>query len=90
MIKTSDLLQKEVINIVDGKSLGYIIDIDVDFERGRINSIILPNQEKVLGFFGKEVGYEILWRDIKKIGIDVILVELKNTIYSNEEMEEMF
>lgn len=82
MIKASDLTQKEVINVKDGKILGLIADLDVDLERGKINAIVIPSTEKVFKMFGKQEEYEILWGEIKKIGIDVILVEVKGNIES--------
>lgn len=87
MIKASDLTEKEVINITDGRSLGFITDLDVDLEKGRINSIVVPNQEKFFGLFGKELENEISWRDIKKIGVDVILVEIKSDIEDNRDKD---
>ncbi|MCC5911876.1 MAG: YlmC/YmxH family sporulation protein [Clostridiaceae bacterium] len=80
MIKASDLTEKEVINITDGRRLGHIADIDVDLKKGKINAIIVPNNEKFFGFLGKEMESEISWGEIKKIGIDVILVEVKGNI----------
>ena len=90
MIKASDLTEKEVINITDGRSLGFIIDLDVDLEKGIINSIVLPDQDKVFGLFGKEQENEISWRNIRKIGEDVILVELKTNIEDNDEYTPEF
>ncbi|AKL95614.1 sporulation protein YlmC/YmxH [Clostridium aceticum] len=80
MIRASDLTEKEVINITDGRRLGLISDIDVNLEKGKINAIIVPNSEKFLGLFGKELESEVTWAEIKKIGIDVILVEVKSNI----------
>ena len=34
MVKLSDLRTREVINVLDGKKLGNIIDIELDVERG--------------------------------------------------------
>lgn len=96
MIRASDLTEKEVINITDGRRLGLISDIDVNLEKGKINAIIVPNNEKVFGLFGKEYESEIKWAEIKKIGIDVILVEVKGNIephkvsyVDDEEMNEV-
>ncbi|SES64889.1 sporulation protein, YlmC/YmxH family [Natronincola peptidivorans] len=80
MIRASDLTEKEVINITDGRRLGLITDIDVNLEKGRINAIIVPNNDKFFGLFGKEMESEITWAEIKKIGTDVILVEIKGNI----------
>ncbi|NLC37942.1 MAG: YlmC/YmxH family sporulation protein, partial [Clostridia bacterium] len=38
MLKVSDLRMRDVINIVDGRRLGAIKDIDLDLEEGRIRS----------------------------------------------------
>lgn len=78
MVKISDLRMREVINIVDGRRLGVIKDIDIDLEEGRIDAIILPglNGGKFLGFLGKEEEIIVPWDKIKKIGMDVILVEV--------------
>jgi sporulation protein YlmC with PRC-barrel domain len=44
MISTQDLRNKEVINIYDGKSLGYVYDIEVNLEKGIIEGLIVPEQ----------------------------------------------
>ncbi|GAB6158892.1 YlmC/YmxH family sporulation protein [Desulfotomaculum varum] len=76
MIKISDLRIREVVNIVDGRRLGMIKDIDIDLEAGRIAAIILPGQGRFLGLFGREDELVVPWEKIKKIGIDTILVEI--------------
>ncbi|MEW6309024.1 MAG: YlmC/YmxH family sporulation protein [Bacillota bacterium] len=78
MIKTSDLRQRDVINILDGRRLGMMSDIEVDLENGRVTAIIVPGPGRVLGLFARDADYVIPWRSIRKIGIDVILVELPN------------
>lgn len=76
MIKISDLRVREVVNVVDGRRLGLIKDIDIDLEAGRISGIVLPGQGRFLGLFGREDELLVPWEKIKKIGVDVILVEL--------------
>ncbi|MDD3653315.1 MAG: YlmC/YmxH family sporulation protein [Desulfotomaculaceae bacterium] len=80
MVKISDLRLREIINIVDGRRLGMLKDIDIDLEAGRIDAIILPglNGGKFLGFLGKEEEIIIPWDKIVKIGMDVILVEVRD------------
>ena len=59
MISTQDLRNKEVINIHNGKSLGFVEDIAVDLERGIVEGIVIPQQSTGLfSFFGK--GGEII------------------------------
>jgi len=78
MVKISELRMREVINIVDGRGLGMIKDIDIDLDEGKIDAIILPglNGGKFLGFLGREEEIVVPWDQIKKIGMDVILVEV--------------
>jgi len=75
VIKTSDLKMKEVVNILDGKRLGAITDIEIDIEQGRLTAIVVPGQGKFLGLFGRNEDIVIPWDKIHKIGMDVILVE---------------
>lgn len=78
MMKTSDLRQKEVINITDGKKLGFVSDLDIDLEKGIIKSMIIPGQNRIFSLFTKAGDYIIPWEQIKIIGSDVILVEMTN------------
>jgi YlmC/YmxH family sporulation protein len=79
MIKTSDLRLREIINISDGKKLGLIKDLELNLEEGKIEAIVVPGPGKFLGLFGKDNDYVIPWENIKKIGVDVILVDLNGT-----------
>jgi YlmC/YmxH family sporulation protein len=75
MVKTSELKQKEVININDGRRLGLVSDMEINMETGNLEAIVIPAGGKFLGFFSKENDIVIGWSSIRKIGIDVILVD---------------
>ncbi|HAF17376.1 MAG: YlmC/YmxH family sporulation protein [Thermacetogeniaceae bacterium] len=79
MIKISELRLHDVINVIDGRRLGMIRDIDIDVETGRVRSIILPGNNRVFNFFAKSEEVIIPWEKIVKIGVDVILVEYSAT-----------
>jgi YlmC/YmxH family sporulation protein len=66
---------KEVVNILDGRRMGTITDIEIDVEQGRLTAIVVPGQGKFLGLFGRNEDIVIPWDKIQKIGLDVILVE---------------
>ena len=75
MVKISELKQREVININDGKRLGIVYDVEIDMEKGKIDAIIIPGTGRVLGLFSKESDIVVNWENIKKIGTDVILID---------------
>ncbi|MBF8982231.1 YlmC/YmxH family sporulation protein [Lutibacter sp. B2] len=87
MISTTELREKEIINLADGRKLGYVEDIEVNLEKGRIDSIIVPGVGKFLGIFGKHEEHIIKWHQIKKIGVDVILVQCNKVVETNQEDE---
>ncbi|ABR49019.1 Sporulation protein YlmC/YmxH [Alkaliphilus metalliredigens QYMF] len=88
MIRASDLTEKEVVSITDGKKLGYISDLEVDMERGRVTAIIVPIEGRMMGLFGKEEEQEVTWGEIKHIGVDVILVEIKGPVEPRVENDD--
>lgn len=77
MIKISELQTKDVVNIQDGKRLGQVTDLDLNLKKGRVEAIVIPGSGRFFGLFGGGGNdYVIPWRNIVKIGKDVILVRL--------------
>lgn len=73
-MRLSELQQKEIVNIVDGKRIGMIIDAILD-DKGYIKNLVL--EEKRLRKFNREE-YTISWNNIVKIGDDIILIDTRN------------
>ncbi len=71
-----DFRHKEVININDGKRLGFVQDVCANLETGKITSIIVPGSKKMRNMFSKDEDIVIEWEKIKCIGEDIILVEI--------------
>ncbi len=87
-VKISDFQTKDVINIVDGKKLGQISDLELDLRQGRIESIVVPNASRFFGLLGGGTEIIIPWKNIIKIGLDVVLVKLdEGRAYHGEESE---
>ena len=89
-MKISDFQTKDVINITDGKRLGQISDLELDLKQGRIEAIVVPGYSRFMGLFGGGTDLIIPWRNIVKIGSDVILVkmdEVKEQAYDEQERE---
>lgn len=76
-MKISDFQTKDVINIVDGKRLGQISDLELDLRQGRIEAIVVPSYSKFRGLFGGGSDLIIPWSNIVKIGSDVVLVKME-------------
>ena len=86
MIRTTELAQKDIITVRDGRNIGPISDIEVNLEEGRIEALIIPGPGKFLGLFSRGNDYKIPWKDIVKIGFDVILVEFRDIIEPDKEV----
>lgn len=72
----SELRCKEVINAADGCRLGCVYDLVLNLDDGRILAIVVPGPCKMLGLFGKTDDFVIPWPCIKRIGADIILVDV--------------
>lgn len=72
----SELKQKDVINVMDGKRLGK--PIDVLFTEGAcIEAIVVPDAFNIMTCLSKNKnGIEIPWERVQRIGDDVILVDI--------------
>ncbi|MBQ8431217.1 MAG: YlmC/YmxH family sporulation protein [Clostridia bacterium] len=71
-----ELKGKEVINVLDGKRLGRIIDIVFETKCGKILGLVVPNYCKSWNIFKQADDIFIPFSNVCKIGDDVILVEI--------------
>ncbi|KEZ50006.1 MULTISPECIES: YlmC/YmxH family sporulation protein [Metabacillus] len=86
MMNISEFQTKDVVNVSDGKKLGMVSDFDINVTTGKIQAVFISGPGKVLGFFGKEEEVIVPWRNIVKIGEDVILVRVNREIDQNSEL----
>ena len=75
-MRLCELEEKEVINACDCKRLGFVADLIIEECTGRIESLIVPKSGKLCGFFCDGEEYVIPYACVKKIGPDIILVEI--------------
>lgn len=90
-ISFCDLRTKEVINICDGKKLGNIVDMVFDSCSRKITGIVVPGEKTFFSFIKNTPDIYIPFCKIRKIGKDVILVELdpiNNTQIATTESKE--
>lgn len=76
VLQLSDLRQMEIIDISEGKRLGFINDIIFDDDLKKIEKLVIPPETGFFSLFKKKDDIEISWDKIRVIGVDVILVEL--------------
>ncbi len=75
-MRICDLRQKEVINCCNCERLGFVCDVIFDPCTGCITKLIVPGPCKIWGILGHEQEYIIPFACIKKIGTDIILVDI--------------
>ncbi len=78
----SELKEKEIVNVFDGKKLGRIIDILFDTATGQVKGIVVPGDKKL---FRKNEDIFVPLDKLKRIGDDVILVGLQTRPFYSPE-----
>ena len=73
--RVSELRYKEIINVSDGCRFGYVGDVEVDLDTGRVISLIVPGKLRFFGLFGREPDTVFPWESVQRFGEDIILVE---------------
>ena len=74
-MKISDLQDKTIININNGKELGKISDLEID-EKGFIINYHALYKKSIFNIFNSNEEFIFKTSDIKEIGEDVILVQI--------------
>ncbi len=75
-MRLSDLQSKDIVNMLDGRNIGNIIDVKIDERSGAIAALVVEPNKKMLSFMNRGIDTEIAWQNIERIGEDVILVRL--------------
>lgn len=75
----SDLQNKEIIDVSSGKRMGNIIDV-VFNRSGEITKFILDERKASKHWFSSnKIELSVLWKQIVRIGDDIILVNYKES-----------
>ncbi|MDY5213107.1 YlmC/YmxH family sporulation protein [Intestinibacter sp.] len=83
MMRISDIMEKEIINVKNGKKLGFITDIDLDVENGKVSSFSITGSTGNFFSRGAEID-TVFWRDILRIGCDTIIVSIGSNFDKNQ------
>ncbi len=71
----SQLQYKEVIGVSQGQRFGYLREVELDADTGRITALVLPGRRRWFGLLGREPDRRFPWRAVRRFGADMILVD---------------
>lgn len=72
----SELQRKDIINVNNGKRIGRIIDAEIDETNGNLKKLLIEPNRYIRSVFRDDRDIKITYSQIKKMGEDVILVDL--------------
>ncbi len=72
--RIDEMKNKQVVCVNDGCVLGYISDVELDTDKGKLTSIVIYGKLRFFGLFGREEDIVIPYEDIKVIGAETVLV----------------
>ena len=77
-MRLRQLENKELINLQDGRRIGYFGDADLVFnaDPGQIVGLEISNRSRFLQLFAEKYISVIPWEAIKKIGKEVIILDV--------------
>ena len=73
--RIDELRNKQVVCLRSGEVLGYIADIEIDSQNGKINSLVIFGKPRLFGFLGTKEDIVIPWEEIEIIGSETVLVK---------------
>ncbi len=77
-MRLTELQGKDIVNINDGKLIGKIIDLTLN-DNGVLEDLIIEKSKFFVSLFSNKNEIKVNWKQIKKIGDDVILIELNTS-----------
>ena len=81
--KISDLQERQIVNIADGKCLGNLKDIELNLLDGTIQALVLPGIGGFLGRLQNQGELLIPWQRVVRIGVDVVLIDMPELTEEN-------
>lgn len=72
--RIDELKNKQVVCVDSGDLLGYVSDIELDTENGRLVSLVIYGKPRLMGLMGSKDDIVIPFGDIKVIGPETVLV----------------
>ena len=76
----NELRCKEVVNMIDGRRLGHIVDMVIELGSARVLGFVLPGEKTGWNIFRSSEQLFVPYGSIVKVGEDTILVELPSQV----------
>ena len=73
--RLGELCSKELIDIRDGTRYGFVGDLELDPQSGRIRALVVRGRLRLFGLLGREADRTFPWESVRRFGEDIILVE---------------
>lgn len=80
LCKFEELRHKQVVCMHSGEILGYLSDIEINSEDGKVESLVIFGKPRFFGLFGKTEDIIIPWGDIEVIGPETVIIKNSNAI----------
>ncbi len=72
--RIGDLRNKQVVCVKNGCVLGFVSDVEINTNNGKIESLVIFGRPRFFGLFGREEDIIIPWAEISVIGHETVLV----------------
>lgn len=79
MLKNFDLRQKRVIDVDTAEAVGFIRDMDIDFETGKIRSVTIPKRG-IFGILSGSKSVTVPWDRVVAIGNEFIIIKREEEV----------
>jgi YlmC/YmxH family sporulation protein len=73
--RVTDLRDKEIISVSDGCRFGYVGDVELDLDSGKVSALIVRGRLRLFGLLGREEDWVFPWESVRRFGEDIILVD---------------
>ncbi len=80
-MRLTEFAAKRIVNLYDGGIIGTVgeSDLVIDPYDGRIDSIVLPPTRGFSAFSAPKRQITIPWETVKKVGAEVIVIDLEES-----------
>ena len=88
--RIAQLQYKEIIDITTGVRYGLVSDVELDLDRGSIESVIIRGRPRLWGLLGREPDVVFPWSAVRRVGEDIILVDTASLEDTSREDTDFF